>query len=74
MRKSKLYLDTSFISHLEAQDTPEKMKDTLLLWGDITNDKYEVYLSNVTLDELSECPEKEQRRPSSHRISRNSRV
>jgi len=30
MRKSKLYLDTSLISHLEAQDTPEKMNDTLL--------------------------------------------
>jgi len=60
MRKSKLYLDTSLISHLEAQDTPEKMNDTLLLWRDITNGKYEVYLSNVTLDELSECPEPKQ--------------
>ena len=31
MRKQKIYLDTSVISHLEAWDTPEKMLDTLLI-------------------------------------------
>ena len=30
------------------------------MWGDITNGKYEVFLSNVTLNELSECPEPKQ--------------
>lgn len=29
MNKIKIYLDTSAISHLEADDTPEKMQDTL---------------------------------------------
>lgn len=28
MRKSKVYLDTSVISHLLQEDVPEKMKDT----------------------------------------------
>jgi hypothetical protein len=28
MKKTKIYLDTSVISHLDAPDTPEKMGDT----------------------------------------------
>ena len=35
MKKLKLYLDTSVISHLDAPDTPEKMADTLALWEDL---------------------------------------
>lgn len=32
MRKLKVYLDTSVISHLMQEDVPEKMKDTRDLW------------------------------------------
>ena len=32
MRKLKVYLDTSVISHLAQEDVPEKMTDTLKLW------------------------------------------
>lgn len=32
MRKLKVYLDTSVISHLMQEDVPEKMVDTLQLW------------------------------------------
>lgn len=32
MRKLKVYLDTSVISHLMQEDVPEKMADTLHLW------------------------------------------
>lgn len=60
MRKLKVYLDTSLISHLKAEDTPEKMNDTLIFWKDIERGKYDVLISNVTLDELSECPEPKQ--------------
>lgn len=61
MRKSRrIYLDTSLISHLDAKDTPEKMNDTLVFWQDIINGKYEAYISNVTLEEISECPEPKQ--------------
>lgn len=59
MRKPKLYLDTSVISHLSQPDAPEKMADTLELWEDIKAGMYEVYVSNVTLREVFACkPEK----------------
>ena len=57
MKKLKLYLDTSVISHLEAPDTPEKMQDTVKLWEDMKNGKYEVYISNTTIGEINECKE-----------------
>jgi len=31
MKKQKIYLDTSIISHLDAPDVPEKMDETLRL-------------------------------------------
>ena len=58
MRKLKIYLDTSVISHLDAPDVPEKQTETLQLWEEIKADLlYEVYLSPVTLEELEDCPE-----------------
>ena len=51
----KVYLDTSVISHLDAMDTPEKMADTLRLWDMFKAGKFEVFLSQTTLDELAEC-------------------
>ena len=57
MRKLKVYLDTSVISYLSQEDAPERMKDTLELWKDFVNGKYEVYLSQVTLDEIEKCSE-----------------
>ncbi len=47
MRKLKVYLDTSVISYLSQEDAPERMKDTLELWKDFVNRKYDVYLSQV---------------------------
>jgi len=55
MRKTKIYLDTSVISHLDAPETPEKMEDTLRLWEKIKEGKYEVVLSEVVFDELAGC-------------------
>jgi predicted nucleic acid-binding protein len=57
MKKLKVYLDTSVISHLMQEDVPEKMADTLKLWDMFKAGKYEVYLSTVTLEEISDCPE-----------------
>ena len=57
MKKLKIYLDTSVISHLDAPDTPEKMVDTLRLWRQIQEEKYNVILSEVAFDELDSCPE-----------------
>ena len=52
MRKPKIYLETSVIGYLEQNNEPEKMKDTLVLWEEIKKDKYDIYLSDVVLDEI----------------------
>ena len=57
MERLKVYLDTSVISHLMQEDVPEKMADTLKLWDMFKAKKYDVYLSTVTLQEISDCPE-----------------
>lgn len=56
-RKIRVYLDTSVISYLDQQDTPEKMKDTLKVWEILKSDGYEVIISNLVLFEISECKE-----------------
>jgi len=60
LKRRKIYLDTSYLSHLKAEDTPEKMADALILWANIVEGKFDVYISNVTLEELGECPEPKQ--------------
>lgn len=57
MKKIYVYLDTSVISHLMQDDAPEKMSDTLKLWEMFKAEKYDVYLSTATLEEVSGCPE-----------------
>jgi len=53
MRKQKIYLDTSVISHLDQSDVPDKMNDTLALWEEIKRGLYEVYISEVVIDEIT---------------------
>lgn len=50
--KNKLEKD---FSYLPQEDAPERMKDTLELWKDFVNGKYDVYLSQVTLNEIEKC-------------------
>ncbi len=57
MKKTKIYLDTSVISHLDQKDAPDKMYDTLRLWDRIISGEYEVFLSAITLEETFECSE-----------------
>ncbi len=57
LNKLKVYLDTSVISHLFQEDVPEKMTDTRQLWEMFRKEKYDVYLSTVTLEEIEVCPE-----------------
>ncbi|MHB8126561.1 MAG: hypothetical protein ACYDEJ_13150 [Desulfitobacteriaceae bacterium] len=40
MNKVKVYIDTSVISHLEAEDTPEKLDDTHDFWQELKKTKY----------------------------------
>jgi len=55
MKKLKVYLETTVISHLDATDTPDKMNDTLALWEDIKSAVYDIYISDLTLLELDRC-------------------
>ena len=55
MRKLKIYLDTSVISHLDAPDVPDKMNDTLSLWELFNHGEYDVYISSAVLTELYDC-------------------
>ena len=56
-RKLRIYLDSSVVNHLFADDTPDRMKDTIRLWEECIADKYEVFVSPVVFAELDECPE-----------------
>jgi len=53
----KVYLDTSVIGYLRADDLPERMKDTLDFWEILKTGKFEVYISDVVITELSRCYE-----------------
>ncbi len=60
MSINKVYLDTSVISHLYALETPEKMNETLIVWNYFIANKYEIYISKVTFDEINDCKEPKQ--------------
>lgn len=57
MQKLKVYLDTSVISYLYQEDAPEKMQDTLQLWEKFKNHEYEVYISDIVINEIGACKE-----------------
>lgn len=57
MKKLKIYLDTSVISHLNQEDVPEKMEQTRKLWKMLQTGKYEVVISDLVLAEINECKE-----------------
>ena len=57
MNKMKIYLDTSVISHLKQDDAPDKMRDTLMLWDEIIRGDYDVYISDVAIEEIMNASE-----------------
>lgn len=57
MKRLKLYLDTSVISHLDAPDALEKMADTKRLWEILKRGRYDIVISDATIDELESCAE-----------------
>lgn len=56
-RKLKVYLDTSVISYLFQEDCPEKMAETREVWEYFKRDEYEIFISNITLEEIDKCYE-----------------
>jgi predicted nucleic acid-binding protein len=62
MRIPRVYLDTSVISHLDQPKKPIEQEYSLRLWDAIIAGKYEVWLSEVVIDEINRCePEKVER-------------
>ncbi len=61
MKKLRLYLDTSVISHLDAPEVPEKEADTRRLWEDIKLGKYDVVMSELIYSEVDRCPQEPKR-------------
>jgi len=57
MRKKKIYLDTSAVSYLLQEDAPKEMQETLDFWRILRTGKYDVFISEVVVDELSKCAE-----------------
>ena len=57
MKKLKLYLDTSVISHLDQQDAPDKMCDTRRLWERVKSGEFDVCISPAVMIELDGCTE-----------------
>jgi len=55
MKKLRIYLDTSVISHLDQQAMPEKMAETHHLWKKIKEGAFDVVISDVTLFEINKC-------------------
>lgn len=58
MRKLKIYLDTSVISHLQQEDVPEKMGETLELWEHFKErEDTSIVISDLVIREISQCRE-----------------
>ncbi|GHU25220.1 hypothetical protein FACS1894164_13880 [Spirochaetia bacterium] len=57
MSKLKIYLDTSVISYLDQQDSPEKMAETHKLWDKIKVGEFDVVISSVEIQEINDCEE-----------------
>lgn len=55
MKKLKIYLDTSVISHLDQQDVPELMAQTLKFWELVKANEFEVFISEVAISEIDNC-------------------
>jgi hypothetical protein len=57
LKKIKLYIDTSIISHLGADDAPERMRLTQRFWKFLQAKQYETAIGDLVLAELEDCPE-----------------
>ena len=57
MKKLKLYLDTSVISHLDEPDRLDWERNIRNLWEAIQAGEYEAYLSPIVIGEVMDCME-----------------
>ncbi len=57
MKKLKIYLDSSIISYLYADDSQDKMRITQRLWEEIEQGLFETVISSFVIVELGKCQE-----------------
>ncbi|MCL2298982.1 MAG: type II toxin-antitoxin system VapC family toxin [Firmicutes bacterium] len=62
MRVPRVYLETSVFNFVFADDAPDKRQDTLRLFEEIRQGKYEPYTSEYVLQELEDAPEDKRQR------------
>ncbi len=62
MRKFKIYLDTSVINFLFADDAPEKKEVTVDFFdGVVSQNIYDIYVSAIVIDEINKTRDSEKR-------------
>ena len=57
LRKLKIYLETTILNFYYADDAPDKRADTIRLFQEIMQEKYEAYTSYAVIDEINEASE-----------------
>ncbi|MDI6783429.1 MAG: PIN domain-containing protein [bacterium] len=57
IKKLKLYLDTSILNFLIAEDVPKEKNITQRLFEEIDAGKYEAYISSIVIAEVEEADE-----------------
>ncbi|MDR1745034.1 MAG: hypothetical protein LBS30_04690 [Planctomycetota bacterium] len=56
-KKLTIYIETSIISHLDAQDRPDWMRETRRLWQRMAAGAYDVVVGKTVFMELERCHE-----------------
>lgn len=56
-KKVRVYIETSIISNLDAQDRPDWMKETIRLWRELQTGKYAAVVGAPVIAELEQCHE-----------------
>jgi len=55
MKSLKIYLDTSIINYIFADDEPARRQITIELFREIQKGKFDVYISELVLIEINRC-------------------
>lgn len=61
MKRPQLFLETSVWSYYFADDAPEKREVTLRFYDKIEQGEYEIFISDVVIEEISRADDKKKR-------------
>jgi predicted nucleic acid-binding protein len=60
--KTRVYLDTSVISHLDHPDAGEKHEITHRFWEEAKTGRYDIFISETVLREINRCDEEKRKK------------